>query len=660
MISLHVHLARIVPPALTQAGRITSLLILLAVPLSAQTALGGGGGNQSQGNAARPAEPGFIEVASSALDLLVATINEPTDNDNEDKVQWNAYKTPRHTVMTFREAMADVHNGYDEAWERALGAFGPTGATEADDGVSAGRRAAARALAEVFRRLGGVSPLHLPGEDVVENEQLRRYEVFPYGVDHEWVWDALGQAPDGHIALTRASEGQWFFSAETIAGASALNASMAAIPPQFESEVGQVFLEAVEPLRETSLWRWGIVLGLMLVGLVAAVFAHRLLSKFGQLLERRGRAFLGPFIYEGALPVGSLTFVIIFGIALSLLPLPPALAGMRLGLVNSLSLLVIAVFLFKIVDYGAFALHRLSSSRGTAYDQTAVALLRRTLRTIMFILVGIFVLQNLAGLHVGSLLAGIGIIGLGLSLAGQGIFKNALGAFNIYLNQPFLLGDWIRFDETLGVVEDVGLYATKVRRLSGELVTVPNMRFISEQVENLSERIYLCREMDIAIPYDTPRDRINTALETLQGIFADKEVSAEGRFREDERPPQISFSHFGSYFLNLRVYYWYFIGDGSTRQRDSDRGWFTYLRHCTDVNLRIKQAFDDAGISFAFPTETQILTDDPERGLNLGSYDGNGRSRDESGRRDDHDEPHDRSGRQAASRTPAHASDAED
>ncbi|MFP4283322.1 MAG: mechanosensitive ion channel family protein, partial [Opitutales bacterium] len=238
-----------------------------------------------------------------------------------------------------------------------------------------------------------------------------------------------------------------------------------------------------------------------------------------------------------------------------------------------------------------------------------------TVRSVAFVLLTLFLLQNLFGFRIGSLLAGLGVIGLGISLAAQGVLKNTLGAFNIFINKPFLLGDWIQFDRSLGAVEDVGLYATKVRLLSGELLTVPNMRFIDEEVENLSERQYLRREMNVAIPYDTPRPRIEKALRLLGEVLGREEISEAGHF---QRAPEISFSHYGDYFLNLRVYYWYYIARGPGVQRDAQRGWFTYLQHSSAVNLGIKQAFDEAGIEFAFPSETHFLTDDPARGLVVG------------------------------------------
>ena len=96
----------------------------------------------------------------------------------------------------------------------------------------------------------------------------------------------------------------------------------------------------------------------------------------------------------------------------------------------------------------------------------------------------------------------------------------------------------------------------------------------------------------------------------LKGILEDDEIAQNGRFVAKDDPsknpsPHVSFSEYGSYYLNLQVYYWYFIGEtGEELDRRNDRGWFSYLDHCTLVNQRILRAFAENDIEFAFPTQT--------------------------------------------------------
>jgi MscS family membrane protein len=237
-----------------------------------------------------------------------------------------------------------------------------------------------------------------------------------------------------------------------------------------------------------------------------------------------------------------------------------------------------------------------------------VTIIQRAVRTFFFVMVAVFILENVFGFSVGTLVTGIGILGLALALAGKETAQNLFGAISIFVNRPFVVGDWIEFQGKLGEVVDVRMQATHIRLLAGEMLIVPNMQFISKEVENLAMRKYLQREMDIAIPYATDSDKIDTALELIDKVLRSEEIVSEGKCNLETHPPIISFSDYGDYYLNLKVYYCYFIGDdGEELQRNSERGWFSYLRHCTLVNKALLKAFNQEGIKFAFPTQTLAL-----------------------------------------------------
>lgn len=170
------------------------------------------------------------------------------------------------------------------------------------------------------------------------------------------------------------------------------------------------------------------------------------------------------------------------------------------------------------------------------------------------------------------------------------------------------------------VVDKVTLQVTRIRLLSGDVFTVPNVHFIEEPVQNFSMRTFKRRTMDIQIPYDTPPQKIHRAVEVLQEVLREPKIVDEGKCRLEERPPLVMFDQFKAYSYNLRAYYWYFMSDdGLKLQRETERGWFTYLDHCTLVNQRIVERFEEEGIEFAFPTQTLFVANDPEREFTLGN-----------------------------------------
>ena len=206
------------------------------------------------------------------------------------------------------------------------------------------------------------------------------------------------------------------------------------------------------------------------------------------------------------------------------------------------------------------------------------------------------------------MLIGFGFVALALSLAAQDTVKNFFGAVSVFINRPFVIGDWIIFKGEMGThigtVIDIQLQATKMTDFAGNLVTLPNMLFIAREVQNLSARGHIRRELNISIPYRADTKEIDRALEALRDVLNDEEVlddaGAEGRDGE----PHVSFAEFSESWLTIRAYHYYYLGDEGQLQRETERGWFTYLNHCTLVNRKIVEVFGERDIEFAFPTQT--------------------------------------------------------
>ena len=64
----------------------------------------------------------------------------------------------------------------------------------------------------------------------------------------------------------------------------------------------------------------------------------------------------------------------------------------------------------------------------------------------------------------------------------------------------------------------------------------------------------------------------------------------------------MNFEAVGDYFFNLRADYWYLMHpEEKLAQRDTERGWFSYLAHCDTVNTAVVERFRNAEIRFALP-----------------------------------------------------------
>ena len=116
----------------------------------------------------------------------------------------------------------------------------------------------------------------------------------------------------------------------------------------------------------------------------------------------------------------------------------------------------------------------------------ATAIIRVLVSVALFALAIVVILDNL-GVNVTALIAGLGIGGIAIGLAAQGIFSDLFAALAILFDRPFRRGDTIRFDTTVGTVERIGLKTTRMRALSGEQIIMANTKLLEREIHNLAD-----------------------------------------------------------------------------------------------------------------------------------------------------------------------------
>src|SRR3569623_31789 len=116
----------------------------------------------------------------------------------------------------------------------------------------------------------------------------------------------------------------------------------------------------------------------------------------------------------------------------------------------------------------------------------AIAVIRVLVSVTLFALAIIVILDNL-GINVTALVEGLGIGGIAIGLAAQGIFSDLFAALSILFDKPFKKGDTIRYDHSTGTVERIGLKTTRIRSLTGEQLVMANTKLLDQEIRNLNE-----------------------------------------------------------------------------------------------------------------------------------------------------------------------------
>ncbi|GAA4042587.1 mechanosensitive ion channel family protein [Sphingomonas rosea] len=115
----------------------------------------------------------------------------------------------------------------------------------------------------------------------------------------------------------------------------------------------------------------------------------------------------------------------------------------------------------------------------------AMGVIRVLVSVAVFAIALVVILDNL-GVNVTALVAGLGIGGIAIGLAAQGIFSDLFAALSILFDKPFRRGDTIRFDTTTGTVEKIGLKTTRLVSVTGEAVIMANTKLLEREIRNLA------------------------------------------------------------------------------------------------------------------------------------------------------------------------------
>lgn len=107
-----------------------------------------------------------------------------------------------------------------------------------------------------------------------------------------------------------------------------------------------------------------------------------------------------------------------------------------------------------------------------------------------------------AGYDMSTILAGLGVGSLAVALAAQKTLENVIGAITLYTARPVSAGDFCRFGNVKGTVEEIGLRSTIIRTMDRSMLVIPNSMFSSVEIENFSQRdrIRFFRRYQMQIP----------------------------------------------------------------------------------------------------------------------------------------------------------------
>ncbi len=357
-----------------------------------------------------------------------------------------------------------------------------------------------------------------------------------------------------------------------------------------------------EIVRGNEIWRFGLVLLVVLVAMVAGRIVQFAINSYTlRLAKKRGEGPLTLLLKALANPV----YVTIFAAGMFLAKVPLVFddeKGIRTTISTGwttiarvIAAVAAAYALYRLVDVIEYYLNRLVGKTETKLDDMLVPVVRKALRITIAIIAILLIAENILGANVKSILLGAGVGGIAIALAAKDTIANFFGSVTIFADRPFQMGELVKIGEHRGPVEEVGFRSTRIRTLEGHLVTVPNSVITSSTVENIGRRPFIRRTSNITITYDSGHKKAKRAVEVIKEVLADvPEVNTD-----PDRLPRVYFSDFNDWSLNIYMSYWVKPAD-----------YWLYHQVNERVNLELMKRFEAEQIEFAFPSQTLYVKKD--------------------------------------------------
>jgi small conductance mechanosensitive channel len=251
------------------------------------------------------------------------------------------------------------------------------------------------------------------------------------------------------------------------------------------------------------------------------------------------------------------------------------------SMIGAIILMIVGWLIAGLAERSIFA--GLSQVRG--FDTTLSRFISSLVRYAILILVIVMVLGQF-GVQTASIIAAIGAIGLAIGLALQGTLQNIAAGMMLLFLRPFRIGEWIKVGAVEGTVEEIGLFATRLRAIDGTYILAPNSKLWNEPVYNVNRNGVRRNDVTVGIGYG---DDIDFAQETLI------ELARADRRVHGVPAPTAFVSALGDSAVSITLRYW-----------TSDMDFFSTK---LDLTKLAKVTFDRKGISIPFPQQEVVYRD---------------------------------------------------
>lgn len=199
----------------------------------------------------------------------------------------------------------------------------------------------------------------------------------------------------------------------------------------------------------------------------------------------------------------------------------------------------------------------------------------RAAKLIVLLLALMMAIQQL-GFQLLPLIAGLGVIGVGIGLAMQGVLGNLVAGLTIIFVKPFRVGEYIEINHVEGQVDVIELFSTTLIHADLSRIVVPNRKIVGEILHNYGK--IRQADLSVGVGYDTD---LNRALDIIRDI-----LNSNPRLLKTPAPA-VGAATLADSSIVIVIRPWMGLSDFGPAQ--------------AEINKAIVEKFRDAGIQIPFP-----------------------------------------------------------
>jgi small-conductance mechanosensitive channel len=338
---------------------------------------------------------------------------------------------------------------------------------------------------------------------------------------------------------------------------------------------------------ENSIYQWGLALLIFTITLIVLLiirrYVIRYLVKHAAKTETDIDDLIKDLIHQTK-PLLIIIFSAYFGSLALTLP-----ENIRLFIrTSSIMALILQVGFWGmgLIEFGINYFRR-QQEQEDPEEVTELKAIRIVVSIFWWSLIILLMMDNIPGVNVTSLIASLGIGGIAVALAVQGILGDLFASLSITLDKPFVIGDTILVDDLAGTVEDIGLKSTRLRSVNGEQLIFSNSDLLESRIHNFKRQQRRRVSFTISVTYQTPHIKLESIPDIVRETFS---------VYQDVTLNSVHLKTLGESAVTYEVIYHVEIPD-----------YTSHIEVQQGVNLELYRRFEEEGIEFAYPSQTIYL-----------------------------------------------------